>query len=166
MEHSRQRFNDDFKQEAVKKALSRGTRPLAHIANELGIANCLLYQWVKKFENKTMNQSRNPSSCWSSEQKRKAVSNLETLDEQAFGEYIRREGLHKELVLRWSKMVLDAFDDHSGVGPLFKQNQSLNVEVRELKQEVKKLEKVVVEASALLLLKKKADLHWAAKERT
>lgn len=45
----RKRYTEEFKREAVRLLVTRGNRPAAEVAEGLGVAPSLLYQWQKQF---------------------------------------------------------------------------------------------------------------------
>ena len=47
MKKTRNKYNDEFRAEAVRLALNSG-RPIAHIARELSISDGLLHAWIGK----------------------------------------------------------------------------------------------------------------------
>lgn len=45
----RNQYTDEFKKDAVRLALSRGTRSVAEIAEQLGVSQSMLHRWQQKY---------------------------------------------------------------------------------------------------------------------
>lgn len=45
----RQKYNDEFKREAVRLMENRGTKSVDAVADDLGVATSQLYEWRRKF---------------------------------------------------------------------------------------------------------------------
>lgn len=50
MGKSRKQYTDEFKLNAVRMMRDRGTRTVAQVADDLGVAPNLLHRWGKKFD--------------------------------------------------------------------------------------------------------------------
>jgi transposase len=159
-----QRYSEEFKKSAVEKLLHRGSRPVAAIIEELGVPSPTLYQWRNDFANlggmkKTplRPQDRSP------EAKLKTLIEFESLPEEKRGEFLRREGLHTETIKAWRKQLEDALT------PVNKQAQRLERaedrrKIKELERELRRKDAALAETTALLVLKKKANLIWGTGE--
>lgn len=97
------------------------------------------------------------------EAKLQAVIDTLRMTEEERGAYCRKHGLYTHNLEEWKKQIL------AGLEPL--QSKEDKLEYRQLKGEYKKLqseltrkEKALAEASALLILKKKANLIWGDNE--
>ena len=164
----RQRQSEAFKKAAVQKFHSRGNRKVNEIADELGVSSWSLYQWGKRYAissgMKTKNQDRRPQD-WSAEEKFKAVMEFDGLKESEQGEFLRSEGLHSEHLAAWKKSM------QASLEPSPKPSAEARAEraedkrkILELERELRRKEKALAEAAALLILKKKADLIWGTGE--
>lgn len=151
-----------FKQSVVKKYLSRGNRSVNEILEEVGISSPTLYQWRDQFANvATMKKQTKPHSRTTNE-KIKSIVEYDSLSIEKRGEYLRRNGLHEEHISEWRKQIDEALSDKK---PKKDQKELLaEKEIKTLKKELRHKEKALAEASALLILKKKADLIWGMDE--
>jgi len=159
-----QRYSQEFKKSAVEMLLHRGSRPVAAIIEELGVASPTLYQWRNDFANlggmkKTQlrPQDRNPS------EKLRAVIEFESLPEEKRGEFLRKQGLHLEHIKAWRKQLEEALT------PVNKQAERLERaadrrKIKELERELRRKDAALAETTALLVLKKKANLLWGTGE--
>jgi transposase len=50
MGKSRKKYTEEFKRDAVRMMRSRGTRTIAQVADDLGVAPNLLHRWASKAE--------------------------------------------------------------------------------------------------------------------
>jgi len=158
-------YTEEFKRSAVRKFLSRGSRPARLVAEEVGASSHALYQWSKKYATQSeMKKPERRPQDWPAAEKCKAVFEFEGLSVDKRGEYLRREGLHSEQIEAW-KMGMQA-----GLEPGVR-SQSERTEMSELKAENKELkrdlhrkDRALAETTALLVLKKKADLIWGTGE--
>lgn len=159
-----QRYPEDFKRSAVEKLLNRGSRPVAAIIEELGVPSPTLYQWRSDFANGSgMKKSSQRPQDRSPQEKLKAVIAFESLPEEKRGEFLRTQGLHIENIKAWRKQLEDALT------PVNKQAARLERaedrrKIKELEQELRRKDKALAETTALLVLKKKANLIWGTGE--
>ena len=100
------------------------------------------------------------------EEKLKAVIEFEGLDEGQQGEYLRREGLQSEHIAAWKKSMEVGLG--VGAGGLSAANRSEwtadKKKIKELEKELRRKDRALAETTALLVLKKKADLIWGGGE--
>jgi transposase-like protein len=94
---------------------------------------------------------------WSAEEKLQAVMDAANLNEADLGEYCRRNGLHTEVLEIWRETCLTSIRKGPRINPVEK---ALQKEIKELKRDLRRKEKALAEATALLILKKKAALIW------
>lgn len=160
-----QQRSEEFKQAAVQKFQHRGSRQVLEVARELGVTPWSLYKWSRDCAtNPGMKKADRRPQDWSAAEKWKAVFEYEGLSVDKRGEFLRREGLHSEHLEAWKKSM------QAGLAPLVR-SQAERAEMSELKARNKELEtdlrrkdRALAETTALLVLKKKADLIWGTGE--
>ena len=154
----------EFKKSAVQKYLTRGNRSVNEILQEIGIASPTLYQWRDQFAKVgDMKKPSKPQSR-SVQEKFKALAEYDLLPSEKRGEYLRKHGLHEENLNEWRKQIEEALSPQKSSS---KDRQELRAEknkVKQLEKEIRRKEKALAEVSALLVLKKKADLIWGTTE--
>ncbi|WP_437851709.1 transposase [Sorangium sp. So ce363] len=93
---------------------------------------------------------------WTPEQKLRAMTEAAALSERELGEYLRREGLHEAQLAEWRKAALEALGGpaKAGHGP------APSRRVRELERQLRRKDKALAEAAALLVLQKKVQAIW------
>ena len=75
------------------------------------------------------------------------------MGEGELGEFLRREGLHRDHIEQWRKAAEGVLGRAGQPSPEARQ-------VRELEKELRRKEKALAEAGALLVLKKKVRAIW------
>jgi transposase-like protein len=113
-------------------------------------------------KNQGKSASRRPQD-FSSEEKLALVLEASQLDEEeALGRFLRERGLHRATLERWRSQMLQGLAPPARTG--HKKASPEARRVRELERELRRKEKALAEASALLLLKKKVAQMWGDEE--
>ncbi len=162
---SYQRYSPEFKKSAVEKLLSRGTRPVSAILEELGVPSPTLYQWKLDFaKDDGLKKSSRPQDR-SAEEKLKSLHEYMSAPVEQRGEILRRLGVHKEHVDAWQAQVLAALK-HGALGKHVERSERAEDRrtIKELKKDLHRKDRALAETTALLVLKKKADLIWGIEE--
>ena len=108
-------------------------------------------------------EDRRPQD-WSAAEKFKAVMAFDRLAETAQGEFLRREGLHSEHIESWKKSMQAGLESGAGTSGTRAEMSELRAENKELKRDLHRKNGALAETTALLVLKKKADLLWGTGE--
>jgi transposase-like protein len=161
-----QQRTEEFRKAAVEKFQSRGARSVEEVARVLGVSSWSLYQWSKRYGRAGgMKHNRRPGDRSVSE-KLKAVIEFEGLAGEKQGEYLRREGLQSDHIAGWKKSMEAGLE--SGGGSLTAANRSEwaadKKKIKELERDLSRKDRALAETTALLVLKKKADLIWGSAE--
>lgn len=158
-------YSEEFRKSVVQKILLRGGKTVEQICEEVGVASPTLYAWKKKYASAAgmKNADRRPQD-WSAAEKWKAVFEFESLSEEERGGFLRKSGLHSEHIEGWKKSMQaslePALKDPSARAEL----SDLKAKNKELERDLNRKNKALAETSALLVLKKKADLIWGTGE--
>lgn len=103
--------------------------------------------------------------AFEAEEKLKIVLETANLSESELGEYLRKHGVHSVELERWREEALSGLKtEKRGRPKVDPEVTQLRKEKKTLKRELQKKEKALAEASALLVMKKKAELIWGAEE--
>jgi transposase len=155
--------NGYYTQEFKKLVLNRLEPPtndtVAGLSKELGVSKSAIYHW-KRSKNGV---ERNASTVgkWSPEDKFYIVVETSTLTEQELAAYCRRKGLFVDDVKNWRKQCINA--NASNTKDPLKLEEDLREEKQRtklLEKELRRKEKALAEAAALLVLQKKAQAIW------
>jgi len=157
-------YSEGFKKAALQKVLLKGNRTTSEITNELGISLSTIYKWRDKFSNVEPMKKKTSPQHRTVDEKLKALTEYSALSESLQGEYLRKNGLHKEHLIEWKQQIVDAFSPQKKVINDNKELLEAKTKVRNLEREIHRKDKALAEAAALLILKKKADLLWGSEE--
>ncbi|MEY4111371.1 MAG: hypothetical protein RLZZ46_1727, partial [Bacteroidota bacterium] len=86
-----------------------------------------------------------------------------SLDEVALGVYCREQGIYSFQLTEWKKEFMTPKETEKQKSNLA-ELKTLRAENKQLKQEVRRKDSALAEATALLILKKKAALIWGETE--
>lgn len=156
---------EEFRRAAVKKFQSRGGRSVEEVARVMGVSTWSLYQWSKRYGRAVgMKQNRRPGDR-RVEEKLKAVMEFEALGEEEQGEYLRREGLQSDHIAGWKKSMEVGLEGGGGLTAAQRSEWAADKKrIKELARDLQRKDRALAETTALLVLKKKADLIWGSGE--
>ena len=160
-------LSPEAKEAIVLKALTRGSDSIASIAKANNVGASSLNKWLRRYREglpfSANTHSANKKTDLSRADKFQHILSAHGLDEVSLGAYCRQHGLYSHQLTEWKKQLMK--DDSKMT------NQQQQAEVKALKEENKRLQhdlnrkdKALAEASALLIMKKKADLIWGVSE--
>jgi len=160
------KYSEVVKESMVKRMTSPGGLSAVRLSQEVGIAHQTLSRWVKEYGKLgEMGKKTKGVQGWSSEEKLEALLESSHLEGQELGEYLRRKGLHSADLECWKQETLEGLKS-VGRGRPKKDPEILELrkDKKSLQRELRRKEKALAEASALLVLKKKAELIWGVSE--
>ena len=166
MRHCTQ-YSSELKSAIIAKALTPNAPSIVELARESGIPYPTLHTWVsmnrkKKFESKSDVPVRPKDQ--SAMVKLQAVLDTFNMTEEEKGAYCRKHGFYTHHLEEWKKQMLEGLGA-SGIDKGQKaENQKIKIENKNLKSNLLRKDKALAEVSALLILKKKADLIWGNNE--
>lgn len=155
------------KEAIVQQALNRGTKPLELIARENNIGYSTLQKWIRKVSQgqplTRASKSKHGANVRSQTEQFNHILATHNLDEVSLGKYCRKHGIYSHQLKTWRESFMSS--------PQKTKNPNQSLELKQLRDENKRLqkdlrrkEKALAEASALLIMKKKADLIWGVNE--
>lgn len=156
------KYSAAFKAKMVQKML--GGRSAHSLAGEVGVAQPTLSKWLRDAgslravkrrgqNDEAKTEGRRPDD-WSAEEKLEAVLESKRLAGSELGEFLRRRGLHEEQLRQWETAAVDSL---RGRRPA---KSAESKRVKELERELRRKDKALAEAAALLVLRKKAEALW------
>ncbi len=161
------RYTKEEKVEIVKRMMPPNNESVGQLSEELGITEPTLYKWRKeaRLAGNPTPEDGQISEQWSSEDKFLVVMETYAMNSAELAEYCRKKGLYKEQIEAWRVSCLNANGRESS------QSKQLNQELKDekkraktLEKDLRKKEKALAEAAALLLLRKKAQAIWGDQE--
>lgn len=159
------KYSLEFKKSAVEKLLNRGTRPVDEILRETGISSPALYRWKLELANNNgMEKTSKRPQDRSVEEVLRLFIEYEKTAEDKRGEFLRKEGLHTEHIESWVEQIKIALRPARQTAATHSELVTNRRKIKDLEREIGRKDKALAEASALLILKKKAELIWGIKD--
>lgn len=161
------RYSEEFKEQAVKRLMPPNAQSVAQVSRDIGVSDATLYNWRNQYRDRGSAVPADPSNPenWSGKNKLAVVIETASLNEEELSAYCREKGLYVEQVLRWREAAESGADMS---GPLSAQErrelQGERKKSRRLEKELRRKEKALAEAAALLVLQKKAREIWGDNE--
>lgn len=160
------RISEEAKHELIKKTLSRSGKTTAEIALENNIGCSTLNKWVKRFKlenNIESHQSIKSISTLPLAERFKHLEATTNLDEVRLGAYCREHGLYSFQLQQWKDEFMSQGNDQKK-NELQAELKALKAENKLLKRDLLRKDRALAETTALLILKKKADLLFGELE--
>jgi transposase-like protein len=154
------KYPEAFIEQALVKVMSRGSRTIRSVAEELNVNAYTVKGWMK---NKKLGQvkgvplkERRPVD-WSAEQRLVALHESHGLTGEALNSWCRERGVFAHDLTSWrAAFCVPGKGLASGAGEV----RQLKDENEKLKRELVRKERALAEAAALLVLQKKFRALW------
>ena len=161
-------YSDKFKRKMVQRLSGPNAVSANALSRETGVAQGSLSRWliaagtIRGVTDKRKNKAPSTSPFRTTrertpDEKISLVAEAARLTEAELGGFLRREGLHEADLEAWRESMLGA------LRPAKSKHGTKSIEarrVRELETEVRRKDKALAEAAALLLLQKKVRDLW------
>jgi transposase-like protein len=150
-------YSPDFKASIIAKMLPPNNVSVPELVQETGIPKDTLYSWRAKARRDGPGAPATPAPAraLSSEEKFAIVLETAALSEVELGEYCRRQGLYPQEIAAWTASCQQANRVISSQAERA-QLRTQKHQIQDLEQELRRKEKALAEAAALLMLEKKA----------
>lgn len=157
-------YNAELKANIVKKMMPPQSQSVVQISRDSGIAKATLYAWKKQYRSKgyVLPAKKSVPDQWDGKAKLATVIQTAAMNEAELSEYCRQRGLYPEQVAAW-KAVFEAAGEHDAAATKAALASERNKN-RQLEKELRRKEKALAEAAALLTLSKKAQAIWGTSE--
>jgi transposase-like protein len=155
------------KEAVLAKLTGPDRKSVEQLAKEEGISAPTLYAWRKQArqQGRLMPDQDDSPQGWSAQDKFNAVIETAGLNEAELSQYCRSKGLYREQIERWRQACAQANDwDRTQNLVLARQQREDRHRIQELEKELRRKEKALAETAALLVLTKKAEAIWGAKD--
>jgi len=167
------RYSEAFKAKMVQRMLGPRAVSANALSSEIGVHQPTLSRWLRSARDTMpiMSNRPRPSSGsplapsarrpedWKPEERLRAVVEAAGLREAELGEFLRRSGLHEATLAEWRATALEALGPRRPSGKEGKR-------VRELERELRRKERALAEAAALLVLQKKVHAIWGDEDES
>ncbi len=158
-------YSEEFKESIIARMLPPNNVSVPELARETGIPKDTLYTWRIKHRkaNGGARAEQVPSGGLSSEEKFAVVMETASLNELELGEYCRRKGLYPQQISTWRELCLQA--NGAALSKVNREKlRQQGKQIKQLESELRRKEKALAEAAALLVLQKKVQALWEEPE--
>jgi transposase len=164
-------YAENVKARMVRRMLGPDRVTATSLSEETGISQATLSRWrLAAVSIKGVSSTKTPvpppteaadttqrrPQDWTALERAQAVLAASTLGEDELGEFLRRQGVHREQLDAWKDALEEALAQ-----PQRGRRSSVDAKrIKELEREVARKDKALAETAALLVLKKKMSLLW------
>lgn len=155
------RYSEKFRERMVAKMSGPSGQSASSLAREVNVPQVTLSRWLAQAKVGVMsNGGGGRRKRWTPQEKIRVVREAAAAGEQGLGALLRREGLHEADLARFREEILEAASkgfeaSRPKRGPSPEQKR-----ITKLEKELKRKEKALAEAAALLVLRKKAEAFF------
>ena len=167
-------YSEAFRRKMVQKLSVPNAKSASQLSREVGVSQVTLSRWLREArkmapqerdvlaENSTVEPTmkRRPED-WSFAEKLRLVMEAEDLAEEELGTFLRQKGIREGLWQQWRVAVKEALEGAPKATPKKSEDKK---KIRALEKELKRKEKALAEAAALLVLQKKVQALWGDEE--
>lgn len=154
------RYTAAIKASVLSKAFAPNPPHVVELAQEFNIPKSTINTWICNMRNNQGKVGAVRSNDKSVEAKLQAVIDTASMTEQERGAYCREHGIYTHHLNEWRTQSLQGLGARVVSRQEAKDQRIQQNEYNKLKRELHKKDKALAEVSALLILKKKADLLW------
>jgi transposase len=152
-------YPEKLKASIIARMLPPNDVSVPELVQETRIPKDTLYTWRRNAQKGGTPAQEKSTNGLSSEEKFNAVLETAALNEVELGEYCRRKGLFPQQISAWREICTQA---HAPVAPQADRKKLRNQtrQIKQLETELRRKEKALAEAAALLILQKKVHSLW------
>lgn len=155
------RYSAGFKRRMVEKMAGPEGLSAKLLSEEVGVHQTTLSSWLRdaaKVGGMTKHKKigKRPED-WTTSEKIELVSEASKLEPAQLGSFLRERGVHRTHLETWRQQMVAGLGERRGGA---KKRSSESRRIRELERELRRKDKALAEAAALLVLKKKAQAIW------
>lgn len=169
------KYTDAIKASVLSKALASNAPGVIELAKEFNIPRATIYTWMLNMKNKNNKKelAQQRPKDQSPTSKLQAVMDTLGKTEQEQSAYCRTQGIYYNQLEGWKQQILESLGavistTNKGIKAKEKESkaasQRIQDEMKQLKSDLNRKDKALAELTALLVLKKKADLLWGDSE--
>jgi transposase-like protein len=152
------KYSKERKNAVIKKMLPPQSRTVIQLHEEENIALSTLYKWQSECRQNGSLQIESDLPNWDSKRKFSAVLAVASMNEAEKSAYCREHGIYPEYIERWKTACENANDwDRSKNIEMQKKLSTERLKTKDLDKQLRRKEKALAEAAALLLLQKKSN---------
>ncbi len=152
-------YSKEFKESIIARMLTPNNISVPELVRETGIPKDTLYSWRTKARKGKVSVKSNIHGLLSSEEKFDIVLETASLNETELSEYCRQKGIFPQQISVWQENCRQAHAPQTSKADkttIRTQKKS----IKRLETDLRRKEKALAEAAALLILQKKAHALW------
>jgi len=152
-------YPKELKESIIARMLPPNNISVPELVRETGIPKDTLYTWRSKARKGDVPAQSTAPRELSSEEKFNTVLETVSLNELELGEYCRRKGLFPQMIETWQETCRQA---HTPLAPKAERKtiRTQKQKIKRLEVDLRRKEKALAEAAALLVLQKKVRSLW------
>lgn len=158
------RYSNEFKEQIVRKMMPPSSQGVAQISRETNISSPTLYAWRNQYRSQgyVVPANHKDPEGWDWKAKAAAVIATQPMNEAEKSGYCREQGIYPEQLEAWevSFEVAGSFKNPAAKA----EEAAARKKVKQLEKELRRKDKALAEAAALLVLSKKVQAIWGTKE--
>jgi transposase len=157
-------YNRGFKDRMVQRMSVPDPVSSTALSVEVGVPQQTLSRWMREarmfssMSNTNKGKDQKSPRQWSAQEKLAVVIEAAQVSEEDLGEFLRGKGLHTAQLVEWRQAAEAALEGTKKQGR--RKASSEKKVIKGLEKDLRRMEKALAEASALLVLKKKAQAIW------
>lgn len=165
----KQQYTDAFKRRMIERLCGPQAMTLMALSRETGVSKATLSRWRTAAKRAVslrsdakvtpVTQHQRPDDR-SPEEKFKLVIAASALSDDELGAFLRTHGLHEAQLEQWRKEAMGGLDSQPRKRSLPRDKKR----IRELERDLRRKEKALAEAAALLVLQKKVQALFSEDE--
>jgi len=161
----RKSYPTEFKEQALSKARDRGAKTLQNIAGELNLSLGTLKNWLKESgaTQGLVLPTNTATTTWSAAQRLTALLESHALKDQSLHAWCREKGLFEHQLRHWQNEFCKI--DRPAATPADAALRRAKQKNDQLERELRRKDKALAEAAALLVLQKKFQALWEVEEK-
>ena len=157
------RYSPERKEAVLRKLAPPHNLSVPELSQQEGISVGALYNWRSqaRLRGAPVPGPSKTSDDWSTQAKFAVVVETATLNEAELSQYCREKGLYPEQVAAWKQHCLEGFEaSPERQKRELKQSKADKNRVRHLEKELRRKDKALAEAAAILVLRKKLNAFY------
>lgn len=150
-------YSEEFKEQMVRKMTGPSKMSANRLSQECDVAQPTLSKWLREAKVSAMTKSKKSRSRkrWTAAEKLRVVIAAAAAGEAGRGELLRREGLHEADLERFQRELAE---EPKNATP--KRDAGDKKRIAELEREMRRKDKALAEAAALVVLSKKLNAYF------
>lgn len=167
-------YSEAFKSRMVQRLMGPNALTANALAEKVSVAQPTLSLWLRvargNIELMSNDSPSTPAASktpppprstkdWSPEERFRVLTVASTLKDSELGAFLRREGLHEATLREWRAAALEGLTPQRDTRTRA-QKAAERKRIRDLERELRRKDKALAEAAALLVLQKKLHAIW------